>query len=91
MVGLLATAKAGHDKNQLYIIIEETEEFVWLADGKYKPLSHPKRKNKKHIQIQRKSSPILQEIRQKLMNHETIRDEEIKRAIKLLKDSEVEE
>lgn len=91
MVGMLATAKAGHDKNQLYIIIEETKDFVWLADGKYKTMAHPKRKNKKHIQVQKKSSPLLADIGQRLMEHKNIRDEEIKRAIKLLKDSEVEE
>lgn len=91
MIGLLATAKAGHDKDQLYIIIEETEDCVWLADGKYRTMSHPKCKNKKHIQIQKKNSPLLQEVREKLLQHKNIRDEEIKRVIKLVKDSKVEE
>ncbi len=91
MVGMLATAKAGHDKNQLYIIIEETDDVVWLADGKYKTLQHPKRKNKKHIQIWKKRTPELEEIREKLVAGETVRDEEIKRAMKLLVGSELEE
>ena len=50
MVGMLAAAKAGHDKDTLYIIIEETDEYVWLTDGKYRPVAKPKKKNKKHIQ-----------------------------------------
>ena len=91
MVGMLATAKAGHDKDQLYIIIEETDDSVWLADGKYKTLQHPKRKNKKHIQIWKKQTPLLLEIREKLIQGETVRDEEIKRAMKLLIGSELEE
>lgn len=91
MVGMLATAKAGHDKNQLYIIIEETDDCVWLADGKYKTLQHPKRKNKKHIQIWKKQTPELAAIREKLISKETVRDEEIKRAMKLLIGSELEE
>ena len=91
MIGMLAAAKAGHDKNQLYIIIEETDDFVWLADGKYKTLQHPKRKNKKHIQIWKKQTPELVAIREKLMSGETVRDEEIKRAMKLLVGSELEE
>jgi len=91
MVGMLATAKAGHDKNQLYIIIEETEDSVWLADGKYKTLQHPKRKNKKHIQIWKKQTPELEAIRKQLINREPVRDEEIKRAMKLLIGSELEE
>ncbi len=91
MIGMLAAAKAGHDKNQLYIIIEETDDFVWLADGKYKTLQHPKRKNKKHIQFWKKQTPELVAIREKLISGETVRDEEIKRAMKLLVGSELEE
>nr|MBQ8253852.1 KOW domain-containing RNA-binding protein [Lachnospiraceae bacterium] len=91
MVGMLATAKAGHDKDQLYIIIEETGDSVWLADGKYKTMQHLKRKNKKHIQIWKKQTPLLLDIREKLMQGEPVRDEEIKRAMKLLIGSELEE
>ena len=47
MVGMLAAAKAGHDKDTLYIIIEKTHEYVWLTDGKYRPVAKPKKKNKK--------------------------------------------
>ena len=90
MVGMLATAKAGHDKNQLYII-EETEKEVWLADGKIRTQQHPKRKNKKHIQIRKEQTPELTLIRERLINKEPVRDEEIKRAMKLLVGSELEE
>ena len=91
MVGMLAAAKAGHDKDQLYIIIEETDDSVWLADGKYKTMQHPKRKNKKHIQIWKKQTPEINAVREKLIAGETVRDEEIKRAMKLLIGSELEE
>lgn len=91
MVGRVAKAKAGHDKDQLYIIIEETQDSVWLADGKYKTLQHPKRKNKKHVQVWKKQTVLLDEIREKLIKGETVRDEEIKRAMKLLVGSELEE
>ncbi len=91
MIGMLATAKAGHDKDQLYIIIEETQDSVWLADGKIRSQQNPKRKNKKHIQIWKKQTPELEEIGKKLIAKEMVRDEEIKRAIKLLVGSELEE
>ena len=65
MVGMLAAAKAGHDKDTLYIIIEETDEYVWLTDGKYRPVAKPKKKNKKHIQIWKKENEALKELRQK--------------------------
>ena len=84
MVGMLAMAKAGHDKDRLYIIIEETKDSVWLADGKCRLMEHPKRKLKKHIQIRKKEIPEVAVIREKLLAGETVRNEEIKRAMKLL-------
>ena len=91
MIGMLATAKAGHDKDRLYIIIEETKDSVWLADGKCRLTEHPKRKLKKHIQIRKKEIPEVAAIREKLLAGETVRNEEIKRAMKLLNVSELEE
>ena len=81
MVGNLAKSLAGHDKNQIYIIIGEDEEYVYLSDGRLKPLNSPKKKNKKHIQIIKKDTDA--SLTQKLMNSEVVRDEEIKRTIKL--------
>ena len=31
--GMLAKAKAGHDKNCIYVIISVDDEYVYLADG----------------------------------------------------------
>lgn len=81
MVGNLAVSLAGHDKGQLYIIIREEEEYVYLCDGNHKKLAGPKRKNKKHIQII-KADPGM-ELKNRLRRQETVRDEEVKRAIKL--------
>ncbi|MCR4685792.1 MAG: KOW domain-containing RNA-binding protein [Lachnospiraceae bacterium] len=58
MVGYLAKSLAGHDKGNIYIIIEETETDVLVADGKHKTLGHPKRKNKKHIQVIKQKNAI---------------------------------
>lgn len=81
MVGNLAVSLAGHDKNQIYIIIREDDEYVYLCDGRLKKLESPKRKNKKHIQIIKKGMDM--ELAAKLANSEPVRDEEIKRTIKL--------
>lgn len=51
MIGMLATSKAGHDKSNVYVIVGETESWVYLCDGKIRTLQKPKKKNKKHIQI----------------------------------------
>lgn len=41
-----AKSKAGHDKNQLYFILKEEEEFVYLVNGTTRPLEKPKKKRK---------------------------------------------
>lgn len=51
MTGNFARSKAGHDKNKVYVIIEEDDEYVYLADGELRKIDHPKKKKKKHIQL----------------------------------------
>ena len=47
----LVKSLAGHDKNELYIIISVQGEYVYLSDGGKHPLSKQKRKNRKHLQL----------------------------------------
>lgn len=49
-VGMLIKSLAGHDKHNVYVIIEETDAYVHLADGKIRTINHLKKKKKKHIQ-----------------------------------------
>ena len=48
MIGELATSKAGHDKDRLYMIVGEEGECVYLCDGRLRGVEHPKKKKKKH-------------------------------------------
>lgn len=54
IVGMLATSKAGHDKDSVYVILREEGEYVYIADGAGRTTEKPKRKNKKHIQLIKK-------------------------------------
>lgn len=56
--GMLAMSKAGHDKNQIYIISRVEDAYVYLVDGKIRTLDRPKKKKKKHIQIITKTYDI---------------------------------
>jgi len=76
----MAKSKAGHDKDQIYVIIKEDREYVYLADGKYRSVGNPKRKNKKHIQMIRH---IPKEAAELLEQKAVPGDPEIKRALKL--------
>ena len=49
-VGSLVRSLAGHDKDSFFIITEETPEYVYLSDGKLRPVEKPKKKKKKHVQ-----------------------------------------
>lgn len=79
MIGLLATSKAGHDKNQVYIIIKETEKYVYIVDGILRKIENPKKKNKKHIQIIKTDKK--EEIKNKIAD-ESISDDFVKYIIK---------
>lgn len=85
MRGKLAIATSGHDKGNIYVIIKEETDFVFLADGRLKPMEKLKKKNKRHIQIIKK---LPEEITDILRPDKDFRNEEIKRAIKLYRRSE---
>jgi len=85
MRGKLAISRSGHDKGNIYVIVKEEGEFVYVADGRLKMLENPKKKNKKHIQIIKK---LPEEISELLSQNREYRNEEIKRAIKLYCKSE---
>lgn len=80
--GGLAVSLAGHDKDEIFIILREDGEYVYLVDGKYRTLAKPKRKNKKHIQIILRKDEDLSE---KLINGTNVNDEAIKYFIKCYK------
>lgn len=42
--GMLAKSKAGRDKDCIYVIISVNDEYVYLADGRYKPVCQPKKR-----------------------------------------------
>lgn len=89
MVGRLCTSKAGHDKDKIYIIIEETGEYVYMSDGDLKPKDKPKKKSKKHIQIIKKT--VEASLQERIRHEDDYRDEEIKRAIKLYRSELIQE
>lgn len=81
MTGDFARSKAGHDKDKIYVIIDEDDEYVYLSDGNLRKTDHPKKKKKKHIQlIYNKKQPEIK-----------TQNEAIKRAIKLYREESKED
>lgn len=73
-----AKSLAGHDRNQIYLVVRSDQRFLYLANGTTKTLDAPKKKNRSHLQlIKRLPSEVTD-----CFLHE-ITDTAIKRAIKL--------
>ena len=47
----LARSLAGHDKNKVFAVMAEDDQFYLLSDGRTRTIAHPKKKKKKHVQI----------------------------------------
>lgn len=77
-------AVAGHDSGKYYVILKIDGEYVYLVDGKIRTLDRPKKKKQMHIRM---LSEYNQELAAKITSG-SVRDEEIKRAIKLLQNRE---
>ena len=75
--GMLAWSRAGHDKDTLYVVVKTEGEYVYLSDGRLKPVEHPKKKKIRHIQIVRQIPEELLGL-----NIVTIKNEEIRKAIR---------
>lgn len=79
MIGQYAFSKAGHDKDNLYVVVAEEEEFVFLSDGKTKTPEKPKKKKRKHIQPVNRT--VEDELLRKLQTGERVYPEEIRHAV----------
>ena len=66
--GMLARSKAGHDKDQIFVIIKTEQEYVYLADGQLRPVCRAKKKNLRHVQ------PIKKVCSTSVTDDETIRN-----------------
>lgn len=75
--GMLAWSRAGHDSGQLYVVMAVEGEYVFLTDGRLKPLEKPKKKKKKHVQVCRTIAPELRGI-----SEGTVKNEDIRRVIR---------
>lgn len=79
MIGQFVVSKAGHDKNNLYIVAAQEGEYVFLCDGRTKTQEKPKKKKLKHIQPVRQT--VEEELLRKLQAGEKVYPEEIRYAV----------
>ena len=51
MVGSIVCSKSGRDKGYFLVVVKEEDGFLYVCDGKERPLERPKRKNIKHLAL----------------------------------------
>lgn len=51
MVGRIVCSKSGRDKGYFLVVVKEEDGFLYVCDGKERPLNRPKRKNPKHLAL----------------------------------------
>ena len=61
MCGMLAFSRAGHDRDRLYMIVDQDDDSVYLCDGRLRTVDKPKKKKVKHVQIVKRISPEIRE------------------------------
>ena len=47
--GDVVRSAAGHDRGELFLVLREEGDFLWLVDGKGRKLETPKKKRRKHV------------------------------------------
>lgn len=76
---IMARSLAGHDKNKLYLVIEETDISVTLVNGTTKKMESPKIKAKKHVQPIKVLPKEIEKEREEIIN---LTDEKIAHLLK---------
>lgn len=76
---IMARSLAGHDRNKLYFVIEETDVSVTLVNGTTKKLESPKIKAKKHVQAIKVLPDEIEKERKSIIN---LTDEKIAHLLK---------
>ena len=49
-IGQIVFSKRGRDKDRAFVVMSVEGGYVFLADGKMRPLDKPKKKKAKHVQ-----------------------------------------
>jgi large subunit ribosomal protein L14e len=68
---------AGHDREQVFFVVDTDGVWAWLADGRGRKLEKPKRKKLKHVRfVSRTDSRVAEKLRSgdKVLNSELRRE-----------------
>lgn len=78
-IGQIVYSKSGRDKGRIFIILNIEGYYLYLADGKLRTATKPKKKKVKHIQPTKEISEAVANIISKGM---LLKDSDIRAALK---------
>ncbi len=55
--GLVVKNKAGHERNQFFVVLECNDSYAYISDGRHRKLENLKKKNLKHLFVTNKILP----------------------------------
>ena len=73
----VVVSTTGRDQGTFFYVIQEETNYLFLANGKDRPLDRPKRKKRKHVQkVLRSETRVAEKLRlgDKVLNSELRRD-----------------
>ncbi|KYH35200.1 hypothetical protein CLTEP_08250 [Clostridium tepidiprofundi DSM 19306] len=77
LIGRVVYSKVGRDKDRHFVVVGIlNKEFVYIADGKLRKISKPKKKKLKHLIF---TDNVAEEIRELILNGSKVSDLRIKR------------
>lgn len=82
-IGEIVISTFGHDMGEWYVVEEVLNEFVYLVDGKNKPIDKPKKKKVKHVLT---TNYFAKELADKMLSKQNIQNAEIRKTIKFFKE-----
>ena len=77
MIADVVVSTAGRDAGSMFYVIDTDETYLYLVNGKDRPLEKPKRKKRKHAdKVLRSETRVAQKLREgdKVLNSELRRD-----------------
>ena len=77
LIADVVVSTTGRDQGTFFYVIQEETNYLFLANGKDRPLDRPKRKKRKHVQkVLRSETRVAEKLRlgDKVLNSELRRD-----------------
>ena len=78
--GAIVISKMGRDQGRSFVVVQEVDsDFVMLADGRLRTMDRLKKKRRKHLKT---TGIVVEELRQRLENHQAVENHEVRSWLK---------